>query len=86
MLSPEPRGRLSANLIESLTSIRRDEGAHVRTARRLALELGVDAGQLREITQSVRRSFAALLKTRALHFEALGVDSDLMIRSIERDG
>ncbi|HEY0803132.1 MAG TPA: hypothetical protein VGD54_20020 [Steroidobacteraceae bacterium] len=86
MLGPEPRGSLSASLILTLTSIRRDEGAHVRTTKRLALELGVDAGQLREITQSVRHSFAALLKTRAMHFEALGVNSAVMIRCIERDG
>jgi hypothetical protein len=86
LLGPQPRGRLSANLIECLSSIRRDEGAHIRTTRTLALELGVDAGQYREITQSVRHSFAALLKTRAMHFEALGVDSDIMIRCVERDG
>ena len=85
-MAPQPRGRLSAKLVESLISIRRDEGAHIRTTRSLSLELGVEATQFREIAQSVRHSFAALLKTRAMHFEALGVDSDVMIRSVERDG
>jgi len=84
LLGPQTRGRLSANLIECLTSIRRDEGAHIRTTRTLALELGVDAREFREITQSVRHCFAALLKTRARHFEALGVDSDVMIRCVGR--
>jgi hypothetical protein len=68
-----------------LASIRRDEGSHVRTARRLAGALGVDNGRFRDITRAVRGSFAALLETRAAHFEALGIDSSLLIQSIDRD-
>jgi hypothetical protein len=85
MLGPVPRNSLSARLITTLSSIRRDEGAHVRATRRLALDLGVEVGDFRDITHGVRHSFAALLSTRAAYFEALGVDSDGMIRCIERD-
>ncbi|HEY0801629.1 MAG TPA: hypothetical protein VGD54_12355, partial [Steroidobacteraceae bacterium] len=85
MLGPVPRTSLSARLITTLSSIRRDEGAHVRSTRRLALDFGVEVGGFREIAHGVRHSFAALLRTRAAYFEALGVDSDGMIRCIERD-
>ena len=85
MLAPAPRSLLSPGLADTLASIRRDEGSHVRTARRLAGALGVDDGHFHDITRMVRSSFAALLQTRAAHFEALGIDASLLIQSIDRD-
>src|SRR5271156_3117994 len=75
MLAPATRAFLPAGLADTLASIRRDEGSHVRTARHLAGALGVDTVRFREITRMVRQAFASLLETRAPHFEALGIDS-----------
>jgi hypothetical protein len=85
MLAPIPRSFLSPSLTHALVSIRRDEGTHVRTARRLALALGVDTGRFHEIAHMMRHSFAGLLQGRGAYFEALGIDSSLLIRSINRD-
>ena len=85
MLAPATRSLLPPGLADTLVAIRRDEGSHVRTARRLAGAMGVDSGRLHEITRMVRHSFAGLLETRAPHFEALGIDSSLLIQSIDRD-
>ena len=85
MLAPTTRPLLPPGLADTFASIRQDEGSHVRTARRLAGALGVDTGRFREITRMVRHSFAGLLQTRAAHFEALGIDSSLLIQSIDRD-
>ena len=79
MLIPVPRAHLRSDLVNALISIRRDEGFHVRQARELALELGVEPLRMREIGSAVRRSFAALLGSRAPHFEALGVDRRALI-------
>ena len=85
MLAPAARMDPTGNLANALSSIRRDEGRHIRIARRLALDLGVDAATLNEISSTVRHSFAKLLESRAAYFEALGIDSVAMIGSIERD-
>ena len=85
MVSPVPRARLRPDLVNTLTSIRRDEGFHVRQAHELALELGVEPLRMREIGGVVRRSFVLLLASRAPHFEALGVDCPALIQSIERE-
>ena len=85
MLAPATRAVLPPRLANTLASIRRDEGSHVRTARRLAGALGVDTGRYHEITRMVRHAFAGLIETRAAHFEALGIDSSLLIQSIDRD-
>ena len=85
MVTPIPRARLRPNLVNTLISIRRDEGFHVRQAHELALELGVEPLRMREIGSAVRRSFAVLLASRAPHFEALGVDCPALIQCIERE-
>lgn len=85
MLAPVVRAHLHRDLVSTLISIRRDEGFHVRQARELALELGVEPLRMREIGSAVRRSFAALLASRAPHFEALGVDCLALIQRIERE-
>ncbi|HEX3396732.1 MAG TPA: hypothetical protein VHS76_08515 [Steroidobacteraceae bacterium] len=85
MLAPAVRSLLPPSLANTLAAIRRDEGSHVRTARHLAGALGVDSGRFREITGVVRHAFAGVLETRAAYFEALGIDSSLLIQSIYRD-
>jgi hypothetical protein len=85
MLAPATRSLLPPRLVNTLASIRRDEGSHVRTARRLAGALGVDTGRFHEIARMVRHGFAGLLETRAAQFEALGIDSSLLIQSIDSD-
>jgi hypothetical protein len=69
LLAPALLRQFAPELASVLTSRSRDEARHVRTARTLALELGVGMAQLSEITSSVRHGFAKLLESRAQHFE-----------------
>jgi hypothetical protein len=69
LLAPALLRQFAPELASVLTSISRDEARHVRTARTLALELGVGMARLSEITSSVRHGFAKLLESRAQHFE-----------------
>ena len=54
--------------------IRRDEGRHVRIARRAAQALGIGIAELGCERQAVTRAFSALLAEQAAAFRALGVD------------
>ena len=71
-------------LVEVLKAIRSDEARHVRIARRLALESGTQLAQLNDIDDDTRAAFAAVLVRYVDEFERLGVDSNRLIRGINR--
>lgn len=62
--------------------IRRDEGRHVRIARRTALALGMDARAMAQERAAVTTAFAALLADQADALAALGVDRARLHRRI----
>ena len=85
MLAPVARAHLRPALVNALASIRRDEGFHVRQARRLAFELGIEPARMHDIEGTVRRAFAMLLASRAPHLEALGIDCLVLLKRIDRE-
>jgi hypothetical protein len=81
-LARAPVEPLKGSLVALLSGIRADEARHVRTSRALARVLGADTQLLRVINLEIRQGFATLLATRAPSFEALGVDSELLLATI----
>lgn len=80
--SPTPS--LSPPLRRVLSQIRRDEGRHVRIARRLALECGAAAQLLHEMDAEIRTAFTPVLGRYTDEFEGLGVNSNQLLRRVSR--
>jgi hypothetical protein len=85
VLAADIASRLPHSVSIVLGSIRRDEGRHVRTARRLARELGMDTGDLRCHDDETRESFDSVLGCYEHAFLALDVDAGAMRRLIRRE-
>ena len=75
---------LALPLRDVLAHIRRDEGHHVRIARRLTLERGTPAQLLDVIDDETRAAFSSVLARYTDEFTALGVDADNLLRCIHR--
>ncbi|WP_293374139.1 hypothetical protein [Nevskia sp.] len=71
-------------LAQVFRDIRRDEGRHVRIARRAALALGLDVAVMTRERLAVTAAFAALLSEQAAAFAALGVDPARLEQRIAR--
>jgi len=76
---------LGDSLRDLLSRIRADEARHVRVSRDLAHLMGADAALLGLINAEVRQGFAPVLESRALAFDALGVDHRHLIAAIRRE-
>lgn len=63
-------------LYDLLTSIRRDEGRHVRVTRRCAEVLGLDIATERKEKIQVLKAFSSLLSRQDAAFIAIGVDPE----------
>ena len=77
--------RLPPSIVLVLESIRRDEGRHVRAARRLVEEFSIDASANRSIELETRYAFDAVLGGYDMAFAALNVDVNAMRCQIRRD-
>ncbi len=73
------------SLRDLLPRIRADEARHVRVSRDLASLMGADTALLRLVNAEVRQGFALVLESRALAFDALGVDHTHLIATIRRE-
>jgi hypothetical protein len=72
-------------LASALERIRRDEGRHVRAARVLAREHGLDESMFHVLDLETRRSFDRVLAWYEPAFVVLGVDAQALRRDIRRD-
>lgn len=69
-------------LAQVFRDIRRDEGRHVRIARRAAHALGVDSAVMSRERHAVTAAFAGLIVEQRSAFAALGVDAVRLARRI----
>lgn len=72
-------------LVETLVTIRADEGRHVRIARELARELGRDTASLRDFDLETRRRFSDVLGDFDWALATLGLDTASLLSLIRRD-
>lgn len=71
-------------LRKTLDGIRRDEGVHVRIARRAAIRYGASNELLRSVDQETRHLFGRVLCRHTGDFEALGVDAGDLLYRLDR--
>jgi len=85
VLAADRGSMLPPPVFATLESIRRDEGRHVRTARTLAREFGIDSNILQCLDLETRQAFDRVLCCYEPAFLALHVDAGAMRRQIRRD-
>jgi hypothetical protein len=85
ILAAGSRATMPPALQQALTTIRRDEGHHVKNARALAVDLGIDPAHLRNIELETRQAFDLVLGCYEASFLSLGIHAESLRRRIRRD-
>jgi rubrerythrin len=84
VLAADGGSDVPAPIAAALIRIRRDEAGHVRTARALARELGLDSAASRAIELETRRAFSGVIARHESAFTMLGVDAADLARRLQR--
>ena len=84
VLSTTHHSTLPAPIVETLESIRRDEGRHVKIARTLARGLGVDDRTLQCVDVETRNAFDRVLHSYEPALVVLLADAEALRRRIRR--